>query len=295
MADVPLLGNEGSFSPEQRERVDGIITDFNATTARMDAILAGMKSKEFVQYTLFASGLRRGRSSELEGKNQTDDIAILFDAVVQHNYSKEYNKTSYAVESKSKSSDHVVTQDGKFTFSAKITDSPYLIDERNYIDKDTDKDSPMDAKRPSKALEILEEIADSHQLVTLVTEDNILTNYVITSLSATREASTGSSIDISVTLEEFRFKSASKTVLATRTADPKKAGNKNSGTKQTSDSGQTAEDAQGKRKSPYLSKKRPIAESWENSLAGTEDFGGAAGTKIVPGEKFDPSSLTRPK
>lgn len=295
MAAIPLLGESASgFSPDQAARVDAIINDFNATTARMDAILESMKKKEFVEYTLFVSGVRNGRMSELEGKNTTDDIAILFDAVVRHSYEKSYTKTSHAVESKAKTSDHVVTEDGTISFTAKVTSSPLGYDDRNYFDMDTDPDNPMEARRPEKAVEILERIADSHQTVTLVTEDNILKNYVITKLKIDRTAEEGASITIDITLSEFRFSAATKTVMA-RTTDPKKAGNKNDGSKQTAAGGAADDANKGKRPSPYVGGSKDAFEWAENKGFGTTDFSGKAGAQIKPtGPKFDPGSLMRP-
>lgn len=288
MADIPGVKDNAGYAPGQADRINKIIGDFNATTHRMDELLESMKKKEFVQYTMFVSGLKRGRMSEFESKNQTDDMAILFDAVSQHSYTKEYSKTSYAVESKARASDHVVTKDGKFTFTAVITDSPYFIDSRNMIDRDTDKDNPALSRRPSKAVEILEDVANSHQLITLVTEDNILTNYVITDFQADRSAETGSSISVQVTLKEFRFKMGNKTVMA-RTADPKKAGNVNSGTKQTAEGGAVDDSAKAKRKTPYIGKNAEAREQMENSVIGTTDFSGEPGAKLP----FDPNNLLR--
>lgn len=275
-------------STEQEARMQESINDWKAVRDREQKAVDNAKAREDIQYTMFVSGLRRGRLNEWDKKNQTDDLGILFDSVVQHNYSKEYNKSSYAIESKSKASDHVTTQDGKFTFSAQITDSPYLIDPRNLIDRDTDKDNPLAARRPAKTIEILETIANSHQMVTLVTEDNILSNYVITSFSVDRSADTGSSISISITLQEFRVKMVSRTVLG-RTADPKKAGNKNSGTKQTAEDGPADDDAKGKRQTPYIGKNASAKERLENAAAGTTDFSGKAGKKL----EFDPNDLMR--
>lgn len=279
----------GQFSPEQIAAIDKAHREGQAEEARKKAAVDNAKSREDIQYTMFVSGLRRGRLNEFESKNQTDDLAILFDSVTNHTYTKDYNKSSYAVESKAKASDHVTTQDGKFTFSGTVTDSPYLIDPRNMIDRDTDKDNPMLARRPAKAIEILELIADSHQLVTLVTEDNILTNYVITNFQIDRNDQTGSSIGVQVTLEEFRFKNANKTVLA-RTADPKKAGNANSGTKQTADGGAVDDSAKQKRQTPYIGKNAAAKERFENARIGTTDFSGKPGAKLP----FDPNSLKRP-
>ncbi len=69
-----------------------------------------------VQYTLFASGLNYGgRNVELKDKNYTNDLAIIFDVVEQHSYTRTVDKTSYAVEEKVKFSDHGVIEDGKFS------------------------------------------------------------------------------------------------------------------------------------------------------------------------------------
>ncbi|MGL5281417.1 MAG: phage baseplate protein [Plesiomonas shigelloides] len=281
--------NNNFISPAQQAQADKRARDAAAAKRKQDTEVSNAKSREDIQYTMFVSGLRRGRLNEFESKNQTDDLAILFDSVTNHTYTKDYNKSSYAVESKAKASDHVTTQDGKFTFSGTVTDSPYLIDPRNMIDRDTDKDNPMLARRPAKAIEILELIADSHQLVTLVTEDNILTNYVITNFQIDRNDQTGSSIGVQVTLEEFRFKNANKTVLA-RTADPKKAGNANSGTKQTADGGAVDDSAKQKRQTPYIGKNAAAKERFENARIGTTDFSGKPGAKLP----FDPNSLMRP-
>lgn len=281
--------NNNFISPAQQAQADKRARDAAAAKRKQDTEVKNAKSREDIQYTMFVSGLRRGRLNEFESKNQTDDLAILFDSVSNHSYTKDYNKSSYAVESKAKASDHVTTQDGKFTFSGVVTDSPYLIDQRNMIDRDTDKENPMLARRPAKAIEILELVADSHQLVTLVTEDNILSNYVITSFQVDRSAETGSSINVQVTLEEFRFKNANKTVLA-RTADPKKADNANTGTKQTADGGAVDDSAKQKRQTPYIGKNAATKERWENAAIGTTDFSGAPGAKLP----FDPNSLKRP-
>lgn len=289
MADIPSIQDNPGYSPGQADRINQIIADFNATTARMDEQLAAMKSREDIQYTMFVSGLRRGRLNEFESKNQTDDLAILFDSVSKHTYTKDYQKSSYAVESKSRASDHLVTQDGKFSFSAVVTDSPYFIDSRNMLDRDTDKDNPMLSRRPSKAVEILERVADSHQLITLVTEDNILSNYVITNFTVDRGTETGSSIAVQITLEEFRFKTLGRTVLA-KTVDPKKGKSANSGTKQTAEGGAADDNAKQKRQTPYIGKNASAKERWENSIAGTTDFSGKAGKTL----EFDPANLKRP-
>jgi hypothetical protein len=135
-------------------------------------------------------------------------------------------------------------------------------------------------------------IADQHELVTLVTEDNILTGYVITSFSASRSANEGGSLVFNIELEEFRFKNVTKTVLA-RT-DPKKATNKNAGAKQTADGGAVDDELKGKR-SPYIGASRGNFEGWETNAIGTKfpDAVNQTSRTIAPGEKFDPKNILK--
>ena len=290
----PDTYKSGSYlSPSQQAAAEKSKQQSKAADDRKTTEVDNTKSREDIQYTLFVSGLRNGRASELESKNSTDNLALIFDSVERHSYNKSYNKTSYSVESKSKASDNVVTQDGKFSFTGRVTDSPYILDRRNFIDKDTDKDKPLKSKRPGKAIDFIRSIADAHMIVTLVTEDDILENYVITDFTAERTVDEGAGITISLSLEEFRFKNVSKTVLA-RTTDPKKAGKKNSGTKQTADGG-AADDAAKKKKSPYLGPSQGRYERTETAIIGTTDYdSGRPGAQIKPsGPTFDPGSLLR--
>lgn len=251
------------------------------------------KEEQTVQYTLFASGLNHGgRQGELDSKNTSDDVAMLFDVITTHTYSRSYRKTSYSVESKVTVGDHLVVEDGKFSFSGMVSDSPGHINEKNYLDKDTDKDEPKRSKRPEKALEILERIADQKLLVTLVTEDNILTGYAITNLSAERTSENGGGVTFNIELTQFRMKDVLKVIFAR--ADPKKAANKNAGTKQTADGGKVDDELKGKR-SPYIGRDgiRGQYEDWHHDRTG-DTWSNAVNEKsrtIKPGEKFDPKNI----
>lgn len=180
-----------------------------------------------VQYTLFASGLNYGgRNVELKDKNYTNDLAIIFDVVEQHSYTRTVDKTSYAVEEKVKFSDHGVIEDGKFSFSARVNSSPVYLIENNYLDKDTDDQNPVASRRPEKALEILERLITDRQIVTLVTEDKIIENYILTSMEAARSNSDGAALVFQLEFTEFRTFTLGKTALATVYSDPKKSGGK---------------------------------------------------------------------
>lgn len=181
-------------------------------------------------YTLFASGLNHGgRDVELKNKNTSTDLAIIFDVVENHSFTQGVDKTQYATESKVKFSDHAVIEDGKFTFTARVNSSPMYLIQNNYIDKDTDKSNPMQSKRPQKALEALREMIATREVVTLVTEDIILENYICTNMTATRDGAEGDALSFDLEFTEFRTFTLGKTVLATNFSDAKKSGNKQKG------------------------------------------------------------------
>lgn len=139
------------------------------------------------------------------------------------------NKTQYATENKVTFSDHAVIEDGKFSFSARITSSPQFIMQKNYIDKDTDTQNPVASKRPEKALNILNELIDKRSLVTLITEDIILENYICTSLSAERSTEEGAALVFQLEFTEFRTFVLGKTVFASNFSDAKKSAKKQKG------------------------------------------------------------------
>lgn len=275
-----------------------------STSAQNAAIASSIDSQQAeaqrtdetnVQYTLFASGINHGgQDTILQGKNLTDDVAIVFDVVEQHTYSQRSEKTSYAIESRAKASSHMSIEDGKFTFSARISDSPQIINKKNYLDKDTDPNNPLSSKRPAKSLEVLTAIIRSRQLITLVTEDNILTNYVITSIDASRNNSDGAALVYQIEMEEFRLVTLGRTVLATGTnTNPKKASNVQKGAKQTAEGGPVDDSLKGI-KSPYAGPTEPTYRRLEENTMGTKfDIDGNGERIIRPDGKFSSTSLIR--
>ncbi|QGZ16304.1 hypothetical protein Hena1_01540 [Erwinia phage Hena1] len=189
-----------------------------------------VKTANSVTYTLFASGINHGgRDVELKNKNTSTDLAIVFDVVDSHTYSRTISKTQFATEDKVSFSDHAVIEDGKFSFNARVNSSPMYLIKNNLIDKDTDTSNPVQSKRPQKALDALREIIDKRQVVTLVTEDIILENYICTSMSAERSSEEGAALVFNLEFTEFRTFTLGKTVLASNFGDAKKSGNKQKG------------------------------------------------------------------
>lgn len=229
MSDISI--DDTTFTPEQKERILALQKDFWDADAEANEIYKKHKNAQQasnnVTYTLFASGITYGgRDVELKNKNTTTDLAIIFDVVEQHTYTQTVDKTSYAAENKVKYSDHAVIEDGKISFSARVNSSPTYLIQNNYIDKDTDPENPVLSKRPEQALNVLTDIINKRQMVSIVTEDRIFDNYILTSMSANRSNSDGAALVFELEFTEFRMFILGKTALATVYTDPKKSGAK---------------------------------------------------------------------
>lgn len=248
-----------------------------------------------IQYTIFASGINWGGRSQLLGqKNRTDDVAIIFDVVTDTTYTKSYQKSQYALESKAQASDHVQEQDGKFSFTGQVSDVPTYVIGQNYLDRDTDLDNPMLSKRATHAAEILQLMASQKNMIGIVTEDNILTGYVITNLTINRSADSGSALTFQIEMEEFRRIAIGKVVLASTPSS--KAGKKNGGAKQTAEGGTVSNEAEGKKNpSPYISKHAKNYEAVDKAVTGNtyDDPTANPGGTIRPDGKFNSNNLLR--
>lgn len=181
------------------------------------------KQTEDVKYTLFVSGLNYGgRNIEMKDKNFTNDIAIIFDQIENYTFDQNIDKSQFAVEDRVTISDHAVIKDGVFSFTGRVNTSPHIIYEQNYIDRNTDPERPADSARPEAALEAMMEIIKKRQLVTLVTEETILENYIVTKCSAKKSTGEGAALVFDVELTEFRTFVLNKMVNATAYTNPKK-------------------------------------------------------------------------
>lgn len=181
------------------------------------------KQTEDVKYTLFVSGLNYGgRNIEMKGKNFTNDIAIIFDQIENYTFDRSIDKSQFAVEDRVMISDHAVIKDGIFSFTGRVNTSPHIIYEQNYIDRNTDPERPADSARPEAALQAMDEVIKRRQLVTLVTEEAILENYIVTKCSAKKSTGEGAALVFDVELTEFRTFVLNKMVNATVYTNPKK-------------------------------------------------------------------------
>ena len=187
------------------------------------------KAQDDAQFTMIISGLNgHGQDYRLQEFNYTSNICLIFDCITDYEVTRDIEKTEFAVEDGVTISDHAVIKDTKITFTARVTTSPQMYRKVNYIDRNTDPDNPRESGRMAAALAAVNECIDKRQLVTLVTEEDVYENFIITSMKASRKNAEGEAILFDVTLQEFRtFKT--KMVEATVFSDPKKSPKKNKG------------------------------------------------------------------
>lgn len=188
-----------------------------------------------MSYVMFIGGLKFGtpaddRDSKLQNLSASD-ICIIFDSIDTYSYSHSNEITSYPVESRSTVSDHVFSPNSKFTFTGRITSSPFIVRSQVEWDKNTDKNSPKNSNRHQAAYDVLKTARDSRQKTTLNTEETVLVDYVITGLDIVRD-SPNEVLTVNITMEEMRTVTVGKTVLALNVGDGLKTsseGNKNKG------------------------------------------------------------------
>lgn len=187
------------------------------------------KAQADAQFTMIISGLNgHGQDYRLQEFNYTDNIAIIFDCVENYEINREVEKSNFAVEDGSEMSDHATIKNTKITFTSMVTTSPQMYRRVSYIDRNTDPDAPRDSGRMTAALQAVNECIDKRKLITLVTEEDVYENFIITSCKASKRNTEGEALFFDITLEEFRtFKT--KMVEATVFSDPKKSPPKNKG------------------------------------------------------------------
>lgn len=189
-------------------------------------------------YTLFISGLSSSTSPDVNNKLNSvsaDETIIVFDSIDTYTMSLANEKTSFPIESRSQISDHVFSQDGKFSFTGYVTSAPMFIRKQVAWDKNTDPKNPKTTPRIRDAYDVIKAARDSRSAVSLSTEEFDLTNYVITGFDFSREGPSDLGT-FNISLEEMRIRTIGTTVLATNVSSDIKAGksNQNKGSTQSS-------------------------------------------------------------
>ena len=201
-----------------------------------------------VNFTLFLSGAWSDNAPRYN--RMVDDSMPVIQLDVTENYTITMNNklTNYAVEDRANISDHIAKDNVRIQAQCSIgLAQPYYTAKNNLIK--TDQDNAVKSNRPQQAYDLIKKLRDDRIQFDLLTEQELFEGVVITELSAAKEAGTDQ-LTFNIALEQPRFKSIGKTVLAqisvpvssksikNKTADKASEGNKNSG-----DTSETAEAA----------------------------------------------------
>lgn len=245
-------------------------------------------------FTVIVGGTNQN-AEKLSGFNLTDNLAIFFDSVENYTYSLPVEKSDFAVETGVTISDHATLKDRTISFTGRVTSSPLLsqVRKNSYIDRNLDRDNPIQSMRPAAAVQALEEIRKNRVLCDLLTEDaGLLEGFIMTKCDIKRDASQGDCIVIDCEFTEFRTFTI-RTVEANVTTDPKKVTkSKNKGIAQDATKQSNVGDSAGKEAKEAKGRKVSAFERGERSMTDGKDYSGVGDWREVDGKitKLDPNS-----
>lgn len=143
--------------------------------------------------------------------------AIVFDAVTDTGIRRQAEITSYPVESGAEVSDHVQIKNNTFKLSGIITETPVRLE------KDLLYSAGVNGTRISQAIEYLDQIFDSRQTITLVTEHKVYENVILSGISYDYKSEFAMQFDLE--FEQVRLVStATVNVIATKTQSNRSVG-----------------------------------------------------------------------
>lgn len=282
---------------DNAKRVDKAIKEGKAQEAsqvgKIDDSKTAQQMKEVEKYdpafTVIVGGTNQN-ANLLSDFNLTDNLAIFFDSVENYTYSLPVEKSDFAVETGVTISDHATMKDRTISFTGRVTSAPLLsqVRENSYIDRNLDRDNPVQSRRPAAAVQALEEIRNKRVLCDLLTEDaGLLEGFIMTKCDIKREASQGDCIVIDCEFTEFRTFQI-RTVEANVMTDPKKVKkSKNKGIAQDATKGSNVGDSAGKEP-----KERKVSafERGERSMTDGKDYSGVGDWREVDGKIIKTSS-----
>ncbi|HFQ3059425.1 phage baseplate protein [Enterobacter hormaechei] len=143
--------------------------------------------------------------------------AIVFDAVTDTGVRRQADITSYPVESGAEVSDHVQIKNNTFKLSGIISETPLRLE------KDLLYSAGVNGTRISQAIEYLDKMFDSRQPITLVTEQKVYENVILSGISYDYKSEYAMQFDLE--FEQIRLVSkATVNVIATKTQGNKSVG-----------------------------------------------------------------------
>ena len=143
--------------------------------------------------------------------------AIVFDAVTDTGVRRQADITSYPVESGAEVSDHIQIKNNTFKMSGVITETPIRLE------RDLLYSASVNGTRISQAITYLDQIFDSRQPITLVTEHKVYENVILSGISYDYKSEFAMQFDLE--FEQIRLVSkATVNVIATKTQGNKSVG-----------------------------------------------------------------------
>ncbi|WP_314419340.1 phage baseplate protein [Pseudescherichia vulneris] len=143
--------------------------------------------------------------------------AIVFDAVTDTGIRRQADITSYPVENGAEVSDHVQLKNNTFKLSGIISETPVRLE------KDLLYSAGVNGTRISQAIEYLDQMFDSRQPITLVTEHKVYENVILSGISYDYKSEYAMQFDLE--FEQIRLVSkATVNVIATKTKANKNVG-----------------------------------------------------------------------
>jgi len=143
--------------------------------------------------------------------------AIVFDAVTDTGIRRQADITSYPVENGAEVSDHVQLKNNTFKLSGIISETPVRLE------KDLLYSAGVNGTRISQAIEYLDQMFDSRQPITLVTEHKVYENVILSGISYDYKSEYAMQFDLE--FEQIRLVStATVNVIATKTQSNKSTG-----------------------------------------------------------------------
>lgn len=143
--------------------------------------------------------------------------AIVFDAVTDTGIRRQADITSYPVENGAEVSDHVQLKNNTFKLTGIISETPVRLE------KDLLYSAGVNGTRISQAIEYLDQMFDSRQPITLVTEHKVYENVILSGISYDYKSEFAMQFDLE--FEQIRLVStATVNVIATKTKANKNVG-----------------------------------------------------------------------
>lgn len=121
-----------------------------------------------------------------------DDFAIQFDAIIDENHERDSQITSFPIEDGAEASDHIIINPERISITGFITNTPAII-----------LGAGASSDNVQNAVDVLEDLWQSKELMTVVSDLKVYSDMAIESLSFPRDQRTGQALEFRVSLKKI--------------------------------------------------------------------------------------------